>query len=279
MKKIIVALDGLKLSEPAVQYAVAIAASQQAHLVGVFLDDVTYHSYKVYELTGTAAAMQAEQAELEAGDVRKRATAVAYFTAACNNAPVNYSVHHDRNFPLEELLHESIFADLLIIEARETLANYAERPPSGFVKDLLAAAHCPVLVVPHQYRSLQQACLLYDGRATSVFAIRMFCYFFAGFQIPDIEVISVNKPGHSSHVPDNRLLKEFMKRHIPHARYTVLKGDPDVEIHQHLQAQDGHTLLVLGDSHRNMVSRWFRPAMSHLLLTSLRMPLFFARAK
>ena len=45
MKKIIAALDGLKYSESVVKYAVYLAKQNSSHLVGVFLEDFTYHSY------------------------------------------------------------------------------------------------------------------------------------------------------------------------------------------------------------------------------------------
>lgn len=50
MKKIIAVFDGLKYSESAANYAVYMAKRTGSHLVGVFLDDYTYHSYKVYDM-------------------------------------------------------------------------------------------------------------------------------------------------------------------------------------------------------------------------------------
>ena len=279
MKKIIIALDGLKLARSAVQYAVAIAARQRAHVVGVFLDDVTYHSYKIYELTGPEGVSEHKRAILEEGDVEKREEAVAYFKAACEDASVNYSVHHDRNIALQELLHESIYADLLIIERHETLTHYGEEPPTRFIRELLEGVQCPVLVVPGQYKPIEKVSILYDGEPSSVFATRMFCYVLADLNLEETEVITVSKSGHSSHVPDNRLMKEFMKRHLPAARYTVLKGDPEAEILRYLRAYNSSTLLVLGAYRRGMVSRWFRPSMADLLMTEVKMPLFIAHNK
>lgn len=279
MKKIIVALDGLKLAKSAVQYAIAIAARQQAHLVGVFLDDVTYHSYKIYELTGPEGVAEEKRAILEEGDIEKRATAVEQFKTACDNASINYSVHHDRNIAVHELLHESIYADLLIIQSRETLTHYEEELPTRFVRELLEGAQCPVLVVPEQFKPVQKVSILYDGEPSSVFATRMFCYLYGDHIMEETEVVTVNKPGHSSHVPDNRLMKEFMKRHLPDARYTVLKGDPETEILRHLRTYGGNNLLVLGAYRRGMVSRWFRPSMADLLMREVKMPLFIAHNK
>ena len=50
MKKITAAFDGLKYTESTRDYALNIAKQTNTHLVGVFLDDPTYTSYKVYDL-------------------------------------------------------------------------------------------------------------------------------------------------------------------------------------------------------------------------------------
>jgi nucleotide-binding universal stress UspA family protein len=279
MKKIIVALDGLKLSHSAVQYAIAIAAQEHAHLIGVFLDDITYHSYKIYELTNAEGVSESKRAALEEGDVEKRTQAAIYFNEACENAGIHYNVHHNRNIAIQELLHESIYADLLIIENHETLTHYAENPPTRFVRELLEGAQCPVLIVPDHYEPIQKAIILYDGEPSSVFATRMFCYVLANLDLQEVEVVTATRSGHSTHIPDNRLMKEFMKRHLPEARYTVLKGDAETEILHHLRMQYVNTLVVMGAYRRGMVSRWFRPSMADFLMTEVKMPLFIAHNK
>ncbi|WP_276482244.1 universal stress protein [Paraflavitalea pollutisoli] len=279
MKKILVALDGLKLSKPTIQYAVSIAAKHRAHLVAVFLDDVTYHSYKIFELVGPEGVQEEKRTRLEEGDIGMRSVAAQQFTTACDNASVDYSVHHDRNIALQELIHESIYADLLIISEQETLTHYTENPPTRFVRDLLESVQCPVLVVPDHFKAIKKVCLLFDGEPSSVFAVRMFGYTLAELIDSEVEVVTVKKPGLSGHVPDNHLMKEFMKRHFATARYVVLHGDPETEILRHLRSFGEDTLLVLGAYRRGMVSRWFRPSMADLLMMEKKMPLFIAHNK
>ena len=100
-----------------------------------------------------------------------------------------------------------------------------------------------------------------------------------GLQQLATEVISVNDPGDGMHLPDNRLMKEFMKRHFPQAAYKVFQGRPEYEITNFLQQQPAGTLAVLGAYRRGMVSRWFRPSMADELMEKLTMPLFIAHNK
>lgn len=280
MKKIIAALDGLKFSESTKDYAIQLAKQSSAHLVGVFLDDPAYHSYKIYELVKAEGGFsEAKQKRLEEKDTKTRETAVKKFKDACQNAGLAYTVHHDRNIAIQRLLHESIYADLLVIDSSETLTPYHEKIPTGFVRDLLTNVQCPVLVVPHKFKPISKLILLYDGEPSSVHAIKMLSYTLSSLKQNPAEVLSVNPVKQSLHVPDNKLMKEFMKRHFPKATYTVLKGFAETEIINYLKEQKDSPLIVLGAYRRGTVSRWFRASMADVLMKDLKLPLFIAHNK
>jgi len=279
MKKIIAAIDGLKYSDSTVNYAVYLARQTNAHLVGIFLDDFTYHSYKIMDLVGDEGLIEKKHSVLEEKDERARKQAVQNFEEACQEAGLNFTIHHDKNIAIQELLHESIYADLLIIDRKETLTHYEEKVPTRFMRDLLSEVQCPVLVVPAEYEPVDKIVLLYNGEPTSVHAIKMYSYLFPEWQSLDTQVISVKDVKQALHVPDNHLMKEFMKRHFPKAVYTVLKGDPETEIIQNLKEQEENVFIVLGAYSRGMVSRWFRSSMADVLMAALNVPLFIAHNK
>ena len=280
MKKIIAAIDGLKLSDSAVHYAVYLARETNAHLVGVFLDDITYHNYKIYELVSKSGGVDEEKhRRMERADQRTRDEAVNHFTKACREVGLNYSIHHDKSIALHELLHESIYADLLVIENKETLTHYEETIPTRFIRDLLSEVQCPALIVPKKYKPLDKLILLYDGQPSSVHAIRTFSYLFPELKYLKTEVLSVMESGKNRHVPDNRLMKEFMKRHFPQAYYTVLNGYASTEIPKNLKAQNDNIMVVLGAYERSRVSRWFRESMADILMEQIDAPLFIAHSK
>jgi len=279
MKKIIAAIDGLKYSESTASYAIHFAKQMNAHLVGVFLDDFTYTSYKIYDLVTQNASVEEEKLKWDEKDKITRDASAARFESACRDAGLNYSMHHDRNIALQELLHESIYADLLIINNKETLTHYEENTPTRFIRALLSEVQCPVLVVPDHFNPINDIVLLYDGGPTSVYAIKTFGYILPSFKHHNTEVVAVKNLEQSLHVPDNRLMKEFMKRHYPKAVYTVLKGIPELEIAGHLKGKGKNMLIVLGAYRRGTVSRWFRASMADTLLQELKVPLFIAHNK
>lgn len=279
MIKFAVAIDGLKYSESAVQYAAFLSNEAQAHLVGIFLDDFSYHTYRISDLVKDKETVDEKLAVFENKDKTIREQAVHNFEEVCRRFHLNFSVHHDRNIAITELLHESIYTDLLILDSKETLTNYSENIPTRFIRDLLSEVQCPVIIVPQTYAPVEKIFLLYDGAPSSVHAIKMFSYLFPSLKGISIEVITVNAPTESLHVPDIKLMKEFMKRHFPDAAYKVMQGNPEKEILHYLKEQKQNGMVVLGAYDRGMVSRWFKHSMADVLMKELKFPLFIAHNK
>lgn len=278
MKKIIAAFDGLKYSESTRNYAIYLAKQTEAHLVGIFMDDPTYSSYKIYELIKKHDLEESRLKSFDAKDKATRDGAAKNFEKKCQEAGLEYNVHHDRNIAINDLKHESIYADMVIIDSRETLTHYTEKLPTRFIRDLLNDTQCPVLLVPHKYKPIKKVVLLYDGEPSSVHAIKMFSYLLPQLKNLDTEVISVNPENSTLHMPENKLMKEFMKHHYPNAKYSIMKGWAEIEIVRQLkQKQDA--LVVLGAYRRGAVSRWFRVSMADVLMKEVKLPLFIAHNK
>lgn len=277
MKKIIAAFDGLKFSKSTRDYAIQIAKENNAHLVGVFLDDPYYQSYKVYDLIGEEGGISPEKQEaLLAADAKTRDEAVAGFEAACGKAGLQYAVRRNKDIASQGLLQESIYADMIVISGTETFTNRNEQAPTRFVRDILSEVQCPVLVVPARYKPFSKLVLLFDGEPSSVHAIKMFSYMLPALKAHPTKVLSVKPVNQSLHLPDNALMREFMKRHFPKAAYKVMKGIPEAEIVNFLKAEKLSPLIVLGAYRRGTVSRWFRPSMADVLIKELKLPVFIA---
>ena len=240
------------------------------------MDDPIYTSYNIYDLIVKEGASGDKLKKYQAKDKATRAAASKKFETACQASGLEYTVHHDRNIAIQELKHESIYADLLIIDSKETLTHYTEKLPTRFIRDLLGDAQCPVLIVPAQYKPIQKIILLYNGEPSSVHAIKMFSYLLPQLKHLDTEVISVNPADSTLHMPDNKLMKEFMKRHYPKAKYTVMKGWAEDEIVKYLKKSHENSLVVLGAYRRGTVSRWFRESMADVLMKEVKLPLFIA---
>lgn len=275
MKKIIAALDGLQLNQTTIQTATALARELNAHLVGVFLDDFTRNSFSIYEAIEDGEFSEKRLKKLGEKDKQIRDQAVRDFELVCQETGLQYSVRRDKAFALQDLLKESIYADMLIISPHDSFSRLQEPAPTRFLRDLLSEVQCPVLVTAETYTPIEKVIMLYDGAPASVFAIKMFTNIMPAHLPTEVVTVKDN----DLHLPENRLMKEFMKRHCPHATYTVLKGEAEREILKQLLKEGPSSLVVLGAYQRNTVSRWFKASMADMLIKTVACPLFIAHNK
>lgn len=275
MNRILAAFDGLKFSAGTRDYAISLALQTHAYIVGVFLEDPTSHSYRIYDLVTDEENPDAKRQMLDEQDRQKRDAAVASLLTSCEEAGIPHTIHRDRDVAIQDLLRESIYADLLVIGRNEMMSAYTDEIPSDFIRDLLPDVQCPVLLTPPEYQPIDRIVLLYDGAPSSVYAIKMLRYTLpVGIKYP-VEVITVDG-GEEDKLPGEQLVKEFMNCHFPAAGYTLLKGDAEDEIVRYLGQGTGHPLVVSGAYRRGRVSRWFRPSMADVLMKNLNLPLFVA---
>lgn len=280
MKKFLAAFDGLEFSESTLHYALFLAKNAGAQLVGVFLEDFTRRSYGFREIAAYEGADRDRFVrQMDARDNAQRKESIELFEKACRDENVTYAIHRERNVALQELLEESIYADLLLIHAGESMTDEEEPVPTRFIRDLLTDVQCPVVLVPETYKPVKKLVFLYDGELASVYAVRSFSYLFDTLKGVPTEVVTAKESDEAAHRPHGRLIKEFIQRHYPQAEYVVLKGDAEDEIVRYLQRESDQPMLVLGAYRRSRLSRLFRPSMADQLLMNLQLPLFITHNK
>ena len=271
--KILAAFDGVKYSEGASKYAIEIAKLTDSMLVGVFIQDMRYINF-TYAYTwdqpfvDMSAIEESQKQEREKIDLN-----IKLFHRACEEKGVKHKVHLDKGVPLQELMHESAFSDLIIIDSHTSFFTIGNNSPSPFLKDFLADSHCPVLIVPHTYTFFDNAVLCYDGTPSSIYAIKQFSYIFNNTGDLKTTVVSVNeKPG--NHLKDVHNLKDLVHLHFKGAEFEVLSGDANDELIKYLQVNGGHSIVVMGAYGRNAISRLFHQSLSNKVIKELNTPVF-----
>ncbi len=277
MKKFLAVFDGFNFSESTLQYAIQVSQTANAHLVGVFLDEIFYRSYNVLKVLKTYEKFDEKIKQLDTVDKMKRDEAAQQFEKTCESACIQFSVHRDKGFAINDLKKESMYADLIIINELETFTKHKQESPTRFIKDLLGDVQCPVLIVPNKFKTVDKVVLLYDGGPSSLYALKMFSYLFGSFMQATVEVLTVDD--HLKGiigVPGNKLMKEFIDRHFPKATYKVIKGEAEEEIVGYLRNHKENELVVLGAYRRSELSRWFKTSMADSLMMVVDTPLFIA---
>jgi|ERR1043165_3151188 nucleotide-binding universal stress UspA family protein len=273
MNKILAVFDGTLYSESASKYAMELARKTKAHLVGAFIHDLRYVNYTY--------AYAWDQPVFDLGDIEKTAkedqdrikTSIELFKSDCAAQGIRSSVHMDKGIPLQEVIHESVFADVAVVDAETGFFSFSESAPSAFLKDLLADSHCPVMIVPHQYHDFRKIILCYDGSPSCVYAMKMFAYLFPDLHNLGTSVVSVNKNS-SNHLKDGSKLKEMIRQHFVEANYEVLNGKPEEELLNFLKLEGDGAIVVMGAYGRNTLSRLFHQSLSNRVIKELKLPVF-----
>ena len=272
-KKILAAFDGIKYSDGASKYAIELARATDSLLVGVFVQDMRYINF-TYAYTwdqpfvDMSAIETSQRQEKEKIDLN-----IKLFHDACNEKGVKHKVHLDKGVPLQELMHESAFSDLIIIDSHTSFFTIGNNSPSPFLKDFLADSHCPVLIVPNTYTFFNKAVLCYDGSPSSVYAIKAFSYMFPQLEDLRTTVLTVNeKP--TNHIKDSHNLKDLIHTHFKNAEFEVLNGDANVELINYLKDNADNTIVVMGAYGRNAISRLFHQSLSNRVIQEVNAPVF-----
>ncbi|WP_165806714.1 universal stress protein [Chitinophaga parva] len=280
MKKFLAAFDGFNMSQATLNYAIQLTKAAKAQLVGVFLDDLTYQHYNMLEIMRTHRDYEKVMEQLDVQDKSQRDAAARQFQLACEKAGIQFSIHRDKGIAFIDLKRETMFSDLLLINESETFSRYQQESPTTFMQDLLAEAHCPVLVVPGSYKPVERIVLLYDGSPSSIHAIKMFSYLLGDSMDVAVEVFTVKEHhADNTRLPDSNLMRDYIKGHLPKAAYTVVKGDEKEQILMHLREHARNDLVVLGAYRRSDLSRMFKVSVADILMRELDIPLFIAHNK
>ncbi len=271
--KILAAFDGTKYSDSASHYAIEIAKATNSLLVGIFVQDMRYinftYAYAWDQPFVDFSSIESSQKE----EKEKIDLNIKLFRRACEDKGVHYKVHLDKGVPLQELLHESAFSDIIIIDSHTSFFTLGDKNPSPFLKDFLTDSHCPVLIVPHKYTFFDKVFLCYDGSPSSAFAAKMFSYIFPGLEDMKTTIVTVNdKP--SNHMKEAYNFKDLLRSHYGEVEYRVLHGQPEAELVKFLQANGENSIVVMGAYGRTSLSRLFHQSLSNKVIQEVNVPVF-----
>ena len=275
MKKILVVFDGLKYSDSAVEYAIDIAKDSGSLLVGVFLHDMSYLSISYNYRWGSpyTTAWDATY-KPDPADEEKIKVNTSIFADKCEHAGVRYKIHIDRGVPVEELLQESAFADLLIMDARLAFSNVAEDEMAAQFIEMLSEVQCPVLVVPSVFEKVNNAILTYDGSASSTYAIKMFSYLFPEWRNNPTRMVTV-KAEHPEIEQKHHIL-DLLNERFPDLQTDVLTGSTKQTLITYLKTFTNNTVVVMGAYGRPAISMLFRKSMANAVIREVMVPVFIA---
>lgn len=276
MNKFIVALDGLHYSETAVRYALDWTKPGDAFLSGIFLDDPTYTGFKIYDAIDDQGISNQVLETNRKIDANKRMQSAIDFSNRCQKAGLQHNIHHDRHIAVIDLIQETRFADLLLISQEEKFSHHEQEFPSRFLREIMNDTECPIVILPKTHRPVENIIFFYDGRFQSVHSMRNFAFLFPNWSSLPTQLMSVRSMEDNLHLPNNKLLKEWLGRHFRNVQYHVTKGIPEIEILHFLNNQPSNSIIIMGARKRIMLSKWLRTGLLEKIIHQFDFPVFIA---
>lgn len=277
MEKILLAIDAINPDKNALEFACYLGRLTKSKVTGVFLENLLSEERPVLKnmhgmgYVDWEVDEKSEEHRAKMGLIEKNIT---FFKEGCINREVSYSMYRDRGVPAHEMIEESRFADVLVVDAETSFNKRCEGTPTEFVRDILKKAECPVIIAPESFEAIDEIIFTYNGSSSSLFAIKQFTYLFPELHYKKVSILQVNQAGEWQD-PDQYKFKEWLKVHYTDLHFEVLKGRTDTGLFDHLFKRK-NMFLVMGAYGRNWLSQFFNRSHADLLIKTVTQPIFIS---
>lgn len=275
MEKILLAIDAMNPKPAGLDFATYLARLTRSKLTGVFLENLVKEEKVVlHEMQGMSYVVR----ELDKSSpeyIHKMEVIdnnVTLFLNACETRGVGCTVHRDKGMPLEEIIRESRYSDVIVIDPDISFSEKFEDIPSSFVKRVLKDAECPVIISPENFEAVDELIFTYNEEGPSVSAIKHFTYLFPEYRDKPVTIVEVNEKGMLQN-GDLPRFKEWLNSHYTHVQFRMLRGEPVAGLFETVFARK-NVFVIMGAYGRDMISRFFRHSSAELLIKTLPHPVF-----
>lgn len=276
MRKLMIALDAEKPDQQSVLFGYYLARLTRSGITGIFLENLSAEDTQaedfVYSSVFTGTDKQGGEPEIK---FKEKASLenIRTFKAATEKQGIACRVHRDQGVPIEELLTESRYADVIITGPMLFGASPLEIP-ADMVEDLLIKSECPVMITSHRAEPVAKILFASDGSASSLFAIKQFTYLFPELNAAEMIVLQADEDAVFSETQKEKLY-EYLKEHYSRIDFKDLRGKPRDELFD-FTLREHNACLVMGAYGRNWLSRLFKPSTAGLVLKINNLPVFIS---
>lgn len=272
MENILFATNATGFNRQSLDFACYVGDITGSKIRGIFLEDLPEKATEPEEhipadITAIAPAMKKKDKEILA--LRN----INLFRQHCADRKLCAGVHRDHGAASSELIKESRFADLLILDIGLCYNNTGEMS-DHFLKHVLHDIACPVLICPDEMYHVKQLVFAYDGTDSAIRAIKEFSHLLPYFSNTPLIVITVND-NENGCLKDGYLLNELLSTHYSHITYETVVGKPADELFVFLLRQPD-TMTIMGAFGRTFFSQFFKRSTAELILKTLPQATFIA---
>jgi len=277
MEKILLAIDAINPDKNALEFACYLGRLTKSKITGIFLENLVAEERAVLKQTNGLHYMDWE-VDVKSDEYKSKKEVIekniSFFKEGCISREVRFALHRDRGMPAREVIKESRFADILIVDTETSFNKRYEGVPTEFVRDVLTKAECPVIIAPESFETIDEIIFTFNGSPSSVFAIKQFTYLLPQLYDKKTSIVQVTREGQWED-SDMYKFKEWLKEHYTDLHFEILKGETDSTLFDYAFEKE-NIFLVMGAYGRNSLSRFFKRSHADLLIKTVTQPIFIA---
>lgn len=190
---------------------------------------------------------------------KNRQELYAYLAEKCDSNSCKHIIHKEDGCLPHELVRETHYADLLVINQETYNATVINDGESIPFRILLEIAGCPVLVLPKDMSNIEQVVMTFDGTAAAMRGIKQFSYLLPdiGISLPVTVLTTYSEEGPP--LMEEKLFIEYLKQHFTNLALHKLCDDNEHTMYSAVGINASTLLVVNNPSPQNL------PILSKLL--------------
>jgi len=206
----------------------------------------------------------------------QKAEVISSFEKGVKNAKIRYQIYNNFKITAHELIKQTTYADLLILSYEIFFNHVTRKKDTSTLYQILKGSRCPVMIVPENIQPIKNIILTYDGKESSVFAIRAFSNLF-DFAVKDkVTTILTVSPRADEEISNEKLLMELVKEHFRNVGLQLLTGySTSKEILNFAESVED-PLVIMGAYGRSTISNLIIPSVARRIIEYRRIPLLIA---
>lgn len=276
MEKILMAFGGDSPGKETLSFGIYLSRLTHSKITGIFLENQPEDEHPVVKkmYDGTYLDWEVDENSTDWQKKMQQITqSIEQFKAFYANHDIEIAVHRDKGVPVKEMMEETRYADLLVVDAATSFKGGFEKLPTAFVEDMLAQAECPVVIAPGSFDGIKEIVFAWDGSRSATFAIKQFTYLFP--QLTDKKAIVVYAKDGETIASGKPKMQEWLEHHYYETQWEELSGDTDTALFGYF-LNKRKVFMVFGAYGRSQVSRFFRHSHAEKVIKTVTQPIFIA---
>ena len=275
MEKILFISDAVAISRQCLDFSCYLSNLTHSKVTGVFLENQEMELRSSEAIQEMAVCSPVPGVPLNVQKQLYRDENISLFKNICESNGVNCEVHKNQGMPVAEVLMESRYADLLVVDAATSFSWKSEGTPTAFVKEVLEKSECPVIIAPSAFDGIDEVVFTYNGSSSSMFAMKQFAHLFPALSHIKVTVLSITESG--KQIKGNKArLEEWLNAHYENAEVLVIE---DANVRRRLMEYmfgKENVFIVMGAYGRSLISKVVIPNPADPLIELVSQPIFIA---